>query len=174
MKFIVAMLIVLLAIGGGGALGIMLKPAPEPASGQGEGAREKGSGHAPTDMDHADAPGADAHGDSGGAAPAYVKIARQMIIPVVEGGKTQALMVFEIALDVPEKYREEVFEREPRLRDAFLREMFEMSHTGAFLETYTSERVMEELREKLLAAARVHLGARVSDVLILDALRQEL
>ncbi|MGF1445903.1 MAG: flagellar basal body-associated FliL family protein [Pikeienuella sp.] len=104
----------------------------------------------------------------------YVEIARQMIVPVVAGGETEALMIFEVALDVPASARERAFQREPRIRDAFLREMFEMSYAGAFADTYTSERVMEELRARLLAAARLHLGQRVRDVLILDALRQEL
>jgi hypothetical protein len=108
-------------------------------------------------------------------APAsYVELSRQLIVPVVEDGRTRALMLFEIALDVPPEHRDAVLEREPRLRDAFLREFFELSHSGVFLRTYTSERVMQDLRERLRAAARVHVGERFNDVLILDALRQEL
>ncbi len=158
MKAILALLIVIAGVAGGGALGLVLKPAPDP------------------DAEPAEAPPEPAPVAEPGAPevePAYVKLGRQMIVPVVEGGETKALMVFEIALDLPAAHRATAFEREPRIRDAFLRELFEMSYTGAFLETYTSERVMEDLRQKLLAAARLHLGPHVRDVLILDALRQE-
>ncbi len=148
MKLVIAGALALLGLAGGGALGYAFRPVPD--------------GPAPAAMPDPDAP------------REFVKISRQMIVPVVEGGKTKALMVFEVALDVPAEHRESAYQREPRLRDAFLREMFAMSNAGAFLETYTSERVMSELREKLLAAARLHLDGPVADVLILDALRQEL
>lgn len=148
---IAALLLLVLAIAGGGALGLHFKPPPDPAAEAQEIVPEDET-----------------------AAPGYVTLARQMIVPVVDGGETRALMLFEIAVDVPEDKRDIVHEREPRLRDAFLRIMFEMSHTGAFLETYTDDRTMGELRGKLLAASRLHLGSGVRDVLILDALRQEL
>jgi hypothetical protein len=60
------------------------------------------------------------------------------------------------------------------LRDAFLRVLFEMSYTGAFSSTYTDERVVDELRGKLRAAARRLVGDAVGEVLILDIMRQEL
>ena len=162
MKAVIALLLILVFTGVGGAIGLFLKPAG-PAPDQAAGADAAGP-----------APDAETGLEGERPPPSYVKISRQMIVPVVEGGTTRALLVFEIALDVPTQHREAVFEREPRIRDAFLRELFEMSYTGAFLETYTSDRVMEELRQKLLAAARLHLGARINDVLILDALRQEM
>ncbi|MEL6217007.1 MAG: flagellar basal body-associated FliL family protein [Pseudomonadota bacterium] len=164
MKLVIALVLLVIGIAGGGALGMMLKPMPEPET-MAEPVKTEEDAMAEEKMKEEDADEVPS---------SFVTIARQMIVPVVEGGETRALMLFEIALDVPEEYRESVLEREPRLRDAFLRELFELSYTGAFLETYTSDRVMEDLRGKLLAAARVHLGDRVSDVLILDALRQEL
>lgn len=161
MKAILALVLVVTAVGGGASLGWFLRPAAKPVEEPAAGVKAEAA--APVAEDDAEPP-----------VPSYVKISRQMIVPVVEGGSTRALMVFEIALDVPSEHREMVFEREPRIRDAFLRELFELSYTGAFLETYTSDRVMEEMRSKLLAAAKLHLGGRVTDVLILDALRQEL
>ncbi|MEM9147092.1 MAG: flagellar basal body-associated FliL family protein [Pseudomonadota bacterium] len=175
MKLIIALVLVVIGVAGGGALGMMLKPDAKPemaAEGGGDAMGDETKTMAKADM----APKKEMEPDEDPTEDpaAYVTIARQMIVPVVSGGETQALMLFEIALDVPEEHREVVLEREPRLRDAFLRELFELSYTGAFLETYTSDRVMEDLRQKLLAAARVHVGDRVTDILILDALRQEL
>ncbi len=152
MKAILALALILGGIAAGGALGHWLRgKAPEP--------RAPATPDAP--------PG------TADAARSYVSIGRQFIVPVVEGGETRALMLFEVALDVPEADRDLVLEREPRLRDAFLRELFGLAQTGAFLGSYTDARVMEDLRAKLLAAARLHLENRVDDVLILDALRQE-
>ena len=156
MKLILVLALGLAGIAAGGALGFWLRGGPLP----------------PPQPSHADAP------PEGHAPPdeprSYVTIGRQLIVPVVEGGQTRALMLFEIALDVPEARRDLVLEREPRLRDAFLRELFGLAQSGVFLGSYTDDRAMEDLRQKLLAAARLHLGAEVADVLILDALRQEL
>ncbi len=169
MKKILPILLVLIGIGGGGAAGFFLKPAPpEPdsdeamgeASGQGEGVDTLHGG-----------------GDADAAEPAersFVKIGRQTIIPVVEGGETRALMLFELAVDVPAARSDDVHEMEPRLRDAFLRELFKMAYTGAFLTNFTDDRVIEELRRNLTRAAQRHLGKDATEVLILDVMRQEM
>lgn len=204
MKKILMILIVLAGIGGGAFAGLMLKPAPgggedAGAAAEGGAAGEGGDGHAGGEGEaggDAGAGGGDAHGDAGSGdaeghgeagghaegeggadgdgARDYVEIGKQMIIPVVSGEETQALMMFELALDVPVTMRDTVFMHEPRIRDAFLRVLFAMSHTGAFLDTFTDDLIVEELRQKLLAAARSELGPDVGDVLILDIMRQEM
>lgn len=162
MRLVIALVLVVAGIVGGGALGAILRPAPPAPE---AGAEIPGGGDAPQAAEAAPPSLEDPAGT--------VKLARQLIVPVVDGGVTRALMLFDVALDVPAGQQEAVFEREPRLRDAFLRELFEMSYSGMFEDTYTSDRVMDELRERLLAAARVQLGGQVNAVLILDALRQE-
>lgn len=203
MKKILMILIVLAGIGGGAFAGLMLKPAPggggedAGAAAEGGAAGDGGDGHAGGEGEaggdaghgggdaHGDAGSGDAegHGEAGGhgeggadgdGARDYVEIGKQMIIPVVSGEETQALMMFELALDVPVTMRDTVFMHEPRIRDAFLRVLFAMSHTGAFLDTFTDDLIVEELRQKLLAAARSELGPDVGDVLILDIMRQEM
>ena len=170
MKKIFPILLILAGIAGGGAAGMMLKPGPDGGGMAGDAAEGAGDGGAMGDAGDGDA----FSGEVGETARDYVEIGRQMIIPVVEGDRTRALMMFELAVDVPLEMRETVFLHEPRLRDAFLRELFAMSHTGAFLETYTDDMIVEELRRKLLAAAQKLLGPDVADVLILDIMRQEL
>ncbi len=171
MQKIIALVIVLFGVGGGLALGVALRPggaAPGP-----DDAMARAAASAEAAGEHG---GGDAAGDDGeaGADRDYVKIGRQFIIPVVKDGETQALMLFDLALDVPRSMTERTYAAEPRLRDAFLRELFEMSYTGAFSSTYTDERIIEELRGKLRAAARRVLGDAVAEVLILDIMRQEL
>ena len=191
MQKIIALVIVLAGVGGGLTLGVVLRPGDaargpdvaavgaEPAAANGYGgggAADPGAETGPAVSDGADqgvGPGEASDGEAG-ADRDYVKIGRQIIIPVVNHGETQALMLFDLAIDVPRGMTERTYEAEPRLRDAFLRELFEMSYTGAFSSTYTDERVVEELRGKLRAAARRLLGDAVDDVLILDIMRQEL
>jgi len=110
---------------------------------------------------------------SQGEPVSYVKVGRQTIIPVLEKGETKALMMFELAIDVASDQNDRALAMEPRLRDAFLRELFQMSYTGAFNDTFTEDRVIDELRRNLVRAAEEHLGKEaVNDVLILDVMRQ--
>lgn len=182
MQKIIALVIVLFGVGGGLALGVALRPGdavPGPDDATAEaGLAEAAVEHGATGSggaEHGGGDGSDAgHDGEAGADRDYVKIRRQIIIPVVKEGETQALMLFDLALDVPRSMTERAYAAKPRLRDAFLRELFEMSYTGAFSSTYTDERIIEELRGKLRAAARRVLGDAVAEVLILDIMRQEL
>ena len=173
MQKIIALVIVLFGVGGGLALGLALRPGGA-AQGPDGAAEEHGAAEST----------ADGHGGGGESEAGhdgeitgerdYVKLGRQIIIPIVKGGKTEALILFDLALDVPSTMIERVHAAKPRLRDAFLRVLFAMSYTGAFSSTYTDERIVEELRQKLRAAARRLLGDEVAEVLILDIMRQEL
>lgn len=157
-----ALVIVLGGIAGGLALGVALRPGEE-LQGAARAVARDGD------------PGADgANPGAAGAGREYVKIGRQIVVPVVDRGETRALMLFDLVIDVPRSLSDRAFAAKPRLRDAFLRVLFEMSYTGAFSGTYTDERVVEELRAKLRAAARRLLGGAVDDVLILEIMRQEL
>ena len=168
MKPVLAIILVLAGTAGGAGLGAWLRPGEVAPPG-------------PPVRDPANPTGGRTGADASGPVdPAgesarldYVRLDRQMVIPVVEGGRTRALMLFEIGLAMRPGARERVFALEPRLRDAFLRDFFEMSYTGAFLTTYTDDRVVSELRAKLLDSARSYLGEDVSEVLLLDMIRQE-
>lgn len=180
MQRILAVLIVLAGVAGGLGLGAVLRPG-QPAAGMGAdgaagGPLEGAVGGARPPAHAAQAPAAEAAnaGPLESGDRDYVKLARQLVVPVVEEGETQALMLFELALDVPRSMTERAYAAEPRLRDAFLQVLMEMSYTGAFSRTYTDERVVAELRDKLRSTARRQLGGAVSDILILDILRQEL
>ncbi len=173
MQKIIALVIVLFGVGGGLALGLALRPG-DPASGPLGAAGEHGAA-ASTGDELGGGDGSDAGQDGeAGAERSYVKLGRQIIIPIVKEGTTEALMMFDLVLDVPLSLTERAQAARPRLRDAFLRALFEMSYAGAFSNTYTDERIIEELRQNLRAAARRLLGDEVAEVLILDIIRQEL
>lgn len=148
-------LLVVVGIAAGGALGFVLKPPPEAGEDR-------------------DAPQAEAPDPDADTEPQYVKLGRKLVVPVVEGAETRALMVIDLGVDVAAPLSDKVHAMEPRLRDAFMRVLFQMAATGAFTETYIDARILEELRLALLAAAREHAGAAIRDVLILDMIRKEL
>ena len=167
MKKILPIILLLIGILGGGAAGVFLKPAPAPMEKE---MMDKKEAMAKEDGEE----GEPTKDGEAGPGRAYVKIGRQTIIPVLDGGETRALMLFELAVDVPAEDAGVVHEMEPRLRDAFLRELFQMSYTGACLTEFTDDRVMEELRRNLTRAARNYVGEDLREVLILDVMRQEL
>ena len=104
----------------------------------------------------------------------FVPLGRQIIVPVVRGSITKALVLFDLALDLPEARVEAARLLLPRIRDAFLQDLLNLSYTGAFEHTYTEARVLEEIRRRLLSSARSVVGKDVEAVLILDVLRQEI
>lgn len=142
-------------------------PSTEGANAGSAGAEE----HADQASDHGET--RDKAGDPTGAR-SFIAVGRQLIIPVVKGETTRALILFELAVDVPSELTEVTHTMLPRLRDAFLRELFAMSYTGAFDDTYTDARIIEEMRRNLRVAARRILGDGVAEVLVLDVMRQEL
>ena len=155
MKKLLPILIIDVGVAAGAGAGMFMKPAPV-SDPDGDYIAD-----GPTEQDEK-------------AERSFVKIGKQTIVPVVNDGETRALMLFELAVDVPATRVDQVHEMEPRLRDAFLRELFQMSYTGAFLTNFTEERVIEELRRNLTNAARTYLGHNQAEVLILDVMRQEM
>lgn len=155
MKKLFPVLIIIIGVAAGAGAGIFLKPV------QTADPENEHVDHEPSAIDE-------------GAERSFVKIGKQTIVPVVNDGETRALMLFELAVDVPATRADQVHEMEPRLRDAFLRELFQMSYTGAFLTNFTEERIIEELRRNLTNAARTYLGHNQAEVLILDVMRQEM
>ena len=163
MKAVLMLLMMVAGIAGGGALGVALRPGALPeASADGSGAGASGAAAA-TDEASAD-----------GGAQAYIGFSRKFVVPVVEGERTRALLILDLAVDADGAASDRVQSMKPRLRDALLRVLFELAATGAFSQTYIEAPIMEELRQKLRAAAREHAGASVAGVLILDLVRKEL
>ena len=173
---ILPILLITIGIAGGVSAGLFLKPADDAGQNDQRSAGDKTVDEA-AKKNVPRAVGVQDSSANSGVPPdgsrSYVKIGRQTIVPVVNGGKTDALMLFELAVDVPSSESQRVVGMEPRLRDAFLRELLKMSHTGAFMDNFTNDAVIEELRRNLVSAARRHLGPSVNDVLILDVMRQE-
>ena len=103
----------------------------------------------------------------------YVKMNNQFVIPVVRDDRIKALVVMSLSLEIGKGASEQVFAREPKLRDAFLRAMFDHANAGGFDGDFTANGNMAHLREALRDAGKGILGPVVNDVLITDLARQD-
>jgi hypothetical protein len=103
----------------------------------------------------------------------YVKLNNQFIVPIIAEGKVIALVVLSLSIEVLPSTREEVYAREPKLRDAFLQVLFDHANSGGFTGNFTSGLNMRNLREGLVEVAQKNLGSRATDVLVTDITRQE-
>ena len=155
-----------LALGGlgiGGGAGLFLRPAaPEHATTE--------TGEAATE------PAADSvapHGVEPETPPEYVKMNNQFVIPVLEDGRVNSMVIVSLSLEVTTGSSEQVYSREPKLRDAFLQVLFDHANAGGFRGAFTDGSNLILLRKALLEKARSVIGEDVQDVLISDIARQD-
>ncbi|EBA13840.1 hypothetical protein [Roseobacter sp. CCS2] len=103
----------------------------------------------------------------------YAKLNNQFIIPVIEDEKVAALVVMSLNLEVTVGSRTAVFAAEPKLRDRFLQVMFDHANNGGFSGNFTTGTKMRALRNELLRVAQDISGPRITDVLVIDLVRQD-
>lgn len=138
------------------------------------------AGHAPDPHGGASADAAKGHGGGHGGGYAvktdtsdFMKFKRQFVVPVMKDQAVEALVLLNLGLDIDENKRDEIFKKEPRFRDTFIRELLQLSNDGYFNEEMTSPNTYEVVRETLLRAAKSVNDEGVNDVLILDFSRQD-
>lgn len=170
---ILPVLLVLLGLGAGVGAGLLLAPSPEVA---GECVPEEGA-ECPEDQSQGAAQAAGQPAGVGdpaqGDAVDYVRLNNQFVIPVIAGDGVSALVVISLTLEVTAGTNTLVFDREPRLRDAFLQVLFDFSYTGGFDGPFTQGANMATLRRALREKGQSIVGPEVRDVLIVDIVRQE-
>ncbi len=188
MKKLLPILLLLLGGGGGVGAGYFLRPAPEKPEMMAECA--EGDEHCTPDEsgEHGEEMAAEEgdHGDEGaedgsheadapegtGNEPEYVALQRQMIVPIVSDDKVISLVVLSLSVEVEAGFGVDVYDREPKLRDAFLQVLFRHANTGGFSGDFTSGEKMADLRRALNSAAAQVLGPVAIQVLVTDILRQ--
>ncbi len=114
-----------------------------------------------------------ATGDDTEALHEYVKLNNQFVVPVVERGRVAALVVLSLSLEVTPGLTEKVYEMEPKLRDGLLQVMFDHANSGGFAGSFTDGANLVVLRQALRETAGRIFGKDVSDVLIVDIVRQD-
>lgn len=170
MQKILPVLLALIGLGLGGGAGFLLRPPVEEVVTI-DPCGDSDTHGAVTPEDHA---GDIGHGEEEGAlVHDYVKLNNQFVVPVVEHGDVVALVILSISLEVAAGNSEAVYLREPKLRDVFLQVLFDHANAGGFDGAFTQSNTMDVLRSSLLEVARKTLGAVVTDVLIVDIVRQD-
>jgi flagellar FliL protein len=105
--------------------------------------------------------------------PQYVRLPNQFIVPVLRDGSVVFLVIVALSIEVPSGQSDAVLAHEPRLRDVFLQVLFDHANTGGFDGDFTSASQMRTLRNGLRVAARDALGDAITDVLIVNLVRQD-
>ena len=187
MKKLLPIILLILGGGGGVAAGKFLRPPPpepemvvEVHCAEEDEHCEEEAGHgeeaAMADGDHAPSEAGEDHGEEdaiGSGELEYVALQRQMIVPIVSEDQVISLIVMSLSVEVQAGYTNDVYDREPKLRDAFLQVLFRHANTGGFTGAFTSGEKMSDLRRALNGAAQQVLGPVAIQVLVTDILRQE-
>lgn len=161
----------LVGLGAGVGAGMMLKPVPEPApeAAEGEDSNSEDGDYAEDDDYEADKE----DGEEEGSDSEFARMSSQFIVPVIEDDEVAAMVVLSMTIEVDVGGTTVVFQREPRLRDSFLRVLFDHANIGGFDAGFTQSGTLEILRKALKEAAQKSLGPIVREILIVDILRQE-
>ena len=174
MKKLVPLILALFGIGAGVGAGLFLKPAPEEvavaASPCGEVPHDA-AGHGDDAAGSHDE--ASSHDEEGEATHEYVKLNNQFVVPVVGDERVESMVVLSLSVEVASGRQEEIFAREPKLRDAFLQVLFDHANMGGFRGAFTNSNNMDVLRQALNETARKIAGDLVTDILIVDINRQD-
>ena len=165
-------------LGGGIAAGVALRPTTEAKTDAAAGVdvhakpgKEDEGGHNDKAADHKSEAGSSDHAATDG--PEYVKLNNQFVVPVVEEGRVQAMVVLSLSLEVEAGLSDSVYEREPKLRDVFLQVLFDHANSGGFSGSFTDGANLVVLRTGLQEAGALVLGDMLKDVLITDIARQD-
>jgi len=162
MAKLVPLIVILTGVLGGGGAGWFLKPPAPAVSDAGADAADQ--------IPRVE----EAHADEKSQDVEYVKLNNQFVVPVLDGGRVQSLVVMSLSLEVDSGGREQVFSKEPKLRDALLSALFEHANIGGFDGTFTDNETMRLLRRSLRQTAQTTLGDLVRDVLVIDIVRQDI
>jgi flagellar FliL protein len=146
-------LLALVGLGAGLGAGIFLRPPPaDPAEAEAE-------------AEHA--------AEEEAAPPDYVKLNNQFVVPLLSDGRVMSLVVLSLSLEVAQGHTEDVYSREPKIRDVFLQVLFDHANSGGFRGSFTDGSNLVVLRRALQEKAVAVLGDIVTDVLITEIARQD-
>lgn len=164
LRFVLPLALGLIGLAAGAGAGYMLRPPPAETSDPEAAAPPAGDHASP---DHAAAAG---HAET---PREYVKLNNQFIVPLVEHGRVNAMVILALSIEIDAGEASAVYAQEPKLRDALLQALFEHANAGGFRGSFTDTVNMRLLRQSLREAVRAILGNSASDVLITDIVRQD-
>jgi flagellar FliL protein len=104
---------------------------------------------------------------------AFIDMERKFVVPLVRGNRVQSLVVVDLRLEVTASAESRALALKPKVRDAFLDALYAMAVAGAFDGDLYSNNVQDEMRARLLEAARQVLQDDARAILIGELLRQD-
>jgi hypothetical protein len=108
-----------------------------------------------------------------GEAHAFIDMERKFVVPLVRGNRVRSLVVVDLRLEVRASGESRALALKPKVRDAFLDTLYALAVAGAFDGDLYSNNIQDEMRARLLQAARQVLQEDASAVLIGELLRQD-
>lgn len=103
----------------------------------------------------------------------YLKMTKQFVVPLVTKSEISGLATLSLSLGLRAGTSDRYYIKEPKLRDSFLRVLFDHANMGGFDGAFTKPGNLDPLRSALLDVARIELGDDVQEVLIIDIARQD-
>ncbi len=174
MSKLLPIVFVLIGLGAGVGAGIVLKPASEETACV-EGAPMDGAPSEGGDMVSCEE---EEKAKKRAAKPmvptSFASLKKQFVVPVLKEDKVVALVVASVSLEVDEGTEENAFQKEPKLRDAFLQVLFVHAHSGGFDGDFTAPAAVDDLKERLYEVAAPIVGETLHDVLLTEILRQDM
>lgn len=175
-KLLLPVLMLVFGLGGGVAAGMFTQsPAADVADETADSPEAAADDIVDEDAPAEDGATEDATEDSDETSGAveFLNMTNQFVIPLVDDGNVHGIVVMTISLEVVEGTIASVNLLQPKLRDQFLQVLFNHANNGGFDGNFTDFRYLKSLKEELLRNARVVAGRDVTDVLILDLVRQD-
>lgn len=154
------LIMALVGTGGGVAAGLWLGPAMRDA--------------APPAAEDGTPASADATAPDATTGTEFIKLNDQFVVPIVERELISAMVVLSLNVEITEGTAQQVYAREPKLRDAFLQVLFDHANMGGFAGEFTSSNNMDVLRVALTEVAQRVLGELAHGVLITGVARQDI
>ncbi|MCV3269887.1 flagellar basal body-associated protein FliL [Roseobacter sinensis] len=171
MKKLLPIVMLLVGSGAGVGAGIFLRPAPV----EEEIAAVEGEKEAPEEAQDTKVESTDKPKDAGPSeGMEYVRLPNQFVVPLVDNERISALVVMSLSIEVTTGSAEEVLDLEPKLRDGFLRVLFDHASIGGFDGAFVNNENLDVVRRKLRDVAKGVMGSDVAnDVLIFEVARQD-
>jgi flagellar protein FliL len=104
---------------------------------------------------------------------AFIDMERKFVVPLVRDNRVRSLVVVDLRLEVRASGESRAIALKPKVRDAFLDTLYALAVAGAFDGDLYSNNVQDEMRARLLQAARQILQDDASAILIGELLRQD-
>ncbi len=154
---LIPVFLILIGLGIGVGAGLFLRPTPDAVASDEAGSEQK-----------AEEPDGEPE-----VPPEYVKLNNQFVVPVMSNGRVISMVILSLSLEVEACTSQEIYAREPKLRDLFLQVLFDHANAGGFQGSFTDGSNLILLRKSLFEASSKILGEAVKDVLISDIARQD-